>query len=345
MTMIQKDSEAVLIMGAGHQGLTMAAHLLHNGVDCCLWNRTLSHISSVIESGYIECDGILKALVPVCKASDRIEEVLKKRIMVTTPASAHKDIARILAPYMDDTYTVILNPGRTFGILEFVKALQDNGCHSLPTIAETQSIIYTCRRNDKNGVVLYAIKDGIKLSVLQKGRADEVIARLPKPIRDYFVPAQTFFETSFGNVGMILHCLPVLLNVGWIESKKTRFEYYYDGISESIANILEKLDEERVLVAHGLGCDVESVTQWMQRIYNTTGSTLYENLQANKYYAGIDAPQSLHHRYLEEDVPNGLVAIESAGQCIGLKTSITTLVIDLANLVMNTDYRKKGRNY
>lgn len=332
-------------MGAGHQGLTMAAHLLHNGVECCLWNRTLAHISSVIESGYIECDGILKALVPVCKASDRIEDVLEKRIMVTTPSSAHRDIARILAPYVDDTYTVILNPGRTFGLLEFTKVLQDNGCRSLPIIAETQSIVYTCRRNDKNGVVLYAIKDGIKLSVWQKGKAEAVIDRLPEPIRGHFVPAQTFFETSFGNVGMILHCLPVLLNVGWIESKKTCFEYYYEGISESIANVLEKLDAERVMVARGFGCNVETVTQWLQRIYNTSGDTLYENLQTNKYYAGIDAPQSLRHRYLEEDVPNGLVAIESAGQYIGQKTPITTLVINLANLLMGTDYREKGRNY
>jgi opine dehydrogenase len=332
-------------MGAGHQGLTMAAHLLHNGVECRLWNRTLSHISSVIESGYIECDGILKAHVPICKASDRIEDVLEKKIMVTVPSSAHKDIAKILAPYMDDTYTVILNPGRTFGIMEFTKVLQDNGCCSLPTIAETQSIIYTCRRNDKNGVVLYAIKDGIKLSVWQTGKAEEVIAGLPEPVRKHFVPARTFLETSFGNIGMILHCLPVLLNVGWIESKKTCFEYYYEGISESIANVLEKLDGERVSVAHGFGCDVESVIQWMQRIYNTSGDTLYENLQTNKYYGGIDAPQSLHHRYLEEDIPNGLVAIESAGEYIGQKTSITTLVIDLANVIMGTDYRERGRNY
>ena len=170
----------------------MAAHLLHNGVECHLWNRTLAHIQSVIDSGYIECDGILKASVPVGSVSDQIEDVLEKNILVTTPSSAHKDIARILAPYVDETYTVVLNPGRTFGILEFMKALQDNGCRGLPMVAETQSIVYTCRRNEKNGIILYAIKDGIKLSTLQKGDAEQVISRLPAPIRGNFVPAGSF---------------------------------------------------------------------------------------------------------------------------------------------------------
>lgn len=343
--MIQKNSDPVLIMGAGHQGLTMAAHLLHSGVECRLWNRTAAHLQAVIDSGHIECEGIIKASVPVGKISSRIEEVLEKNILVTAPSSAHKDIAKILAPYVDDSYIVVLNPGRTFGILEFTRALVENGCHSFPIIAETQSIVYTCRRNDKNGIILYAIKDEIKLSTLEEGKAEEVIERIPFPIRDNFIPAESFYETSFGNVGMILHCLPVLLNTGWIESKKACFEYYYDGISESIADLLERLDEERVSVATKFECKVETVVQWLQRIYGTFGRTLYENLQTNRYYAGIDAPQSLHHRYLEEDVPNGLVALESAGKYIGHSTPITTLVIDLANLVMNTDYRAKGRNY
>lgn len=323
----------------------MTAHLLHSGVECRLWNRTAAHLQSVIDSGHIECEGIIKASVPIGKVSSKIEEVLEKNILVTAPSSAHKDIARILAPYMDDSYMVVLNPGRTFGILEFAKVLRDNGCRSLPIIAETQSIVYTCRRNDKNGVILYAIKDAIKLSTLEIEKTQKVIERLPFPIRDHFLPAESFYETSFGNVGMILHCLPVLLNTGWIESKKTCFEYYYDGISESIADLLEKLDEERVLVAQKFGCQVETTIQWLQRVYGTSGRNLYENLQANGCYAGIDAPQSLHHRYLEEDVPNGLVALESAGKYIGKSTPITTLIIDLANLVMKTDYREKGRKY
>lgn len=339
--MLQK----VLIMGAGHQGLTMAAHLGANDVLCYLWNRTAEHMKEIIQTGTIQCSGILEGEIPVAGASTEIEDVLQKTIMVTTPSSAHRNIAKILARYVDDTYTVILNPGRTFGILEFTNELRKNGCNSLPLIAETQTIVYTCRRDTSNGVTLYALKEGVKIAAFNRFDTIRVLSYLPTCIRDHFIPAQSFVETSLGNMGMILHCVPVLMNVGWIENRKVDFKYYYDGISPTIAGILELLDEERLSVADAMGYPVESLSEWLLRTYHTHGSNLFELLQNNTCYHQIDAPTDIHHRYIEEDVPNGLVALESAGIYWGVQTPIVTTVIDFANLVMHTDYRKRGRDY
>ncbi len=67
--------------------------------------------------------------------------------------------------------------------------------------------------------------------------------------------------TSLGNIGMVLHCVPVLMNIGWIESEKTKFEYYYDGISKSIADVLEKIDSERIVIAKAMGINIESTEE------------------------------------------------------------------------------------
>ncbi len=72
---------------------------------------------------------------------------------------------------------------------------------------------------------------------------------------------------------------------------------------------------------------------------------MFENLQNNIYYRGIDAPQSIHHRYIEEDVPNGLVPLESLGVYLDIPTPVTSTIISVANIVMNCDYRKIGRNF
>lgn len=337
--------QKVLIMGAGHQGLTMAAHLGANGIPCYLWNRTAEHMKEIMRTGTVKCSGILKGEIRVAGASTILKDVLQKVIMVTTPSSAHRDIAKILAGYVDNTYTVILNPGRTFGALEFTHVLQEHGCSSLPLIAETQTIVYTCRRDESNGVTLYALKEGVKIAACDRQDTERVLSDLPECIRDHFIPAQSFVETSLGNVGMILHCVPVLMNVGWIEHKKADFKYYYDGISPTIAGILEQLDDERLAIAAAMGYPVESLSAWLLRTYPTHGDNLFELLQNNVCYHKIDAPISIHHRYIEEDVPNGLVPLESAGICLGVKTPVTTTVIDFANLVMHTDYRQSGRNY
>ena len=338
--------QKVLIMGIGHQGLTMAAHFSANHVPCYLWNRSKKHIKDISDTGVIKCRGILEGEFKVKKVSDKIEDVLQKVIMVTTPSSAHKDIAKILANYVDSTYVIILNPGRTFGLLEFVNTLKENGCEDLPLVAETQTIVYTCRRNSANTVTLYALKDNVKIAALNHQSTIQVLGYIPSCIRKYFIPADSFVETSMGNVGMILHCVPVLMNVGWIENKKIGFEYYYDGISESIAKVLEKLDKERLAVANAMGgYQLESISEWLIRTYNTNGHNLFELLQNNTCYHGIDAPVNLHHRYIIEDVPNGLVALETAGAYFDVKTPITTTVIDFANIVMQTDFRAIGRDY
>lgn len=337
--------ERITILGAGHQGLAMAAHLSANGVECMLWNRTEEHIRDIIETRQIRCKGILNKVVDIAAVSSDIEKVLSKIIMIATPSTAHRDLARLLAEYVDDSYTIILNPGRTFGALDFIRTLEDAGGRSLPCLAETQTIIYTCRRDVHNSVWLYAIKEGVMISAADPKDTDRVLEAIPKCIRGNYIAATSYLETTLSNVGMILHCVPILMNVGWIENEKVKFEYYYDGISPSIAELLERLDSERLAVASRLGCQIESVVEWLKRTYCTTGTNLYEHLQSNKFYRGIDAPKSIHHRYIEEDVPNGLVPIEDTGKNLGVETPITTAVIDFANAVMGCDYRRGGRYY
>ena len=210
-------------------------------------------------------------------------------------------------------------------------------------MAETQTIIYTCRRNDRNTVSIYALKEGVPLATADSSKAQQVINALPECIRGYFVAADSDVETSLGNVGMVLHCAPVLMNIGWIESKTVEFKYYYEGISPSIAKVLEKIDAERVAVANAMGAEMETLMGWLIRTYHTHGSNLFECLQNNESYRDIDAPVTIYHRYIEEDVPNGLVPLEAAGKKYGVETPTTSLIIDLANAVMQKDYRQTGR--
>jgi opine dehydrogenase len=151
--------------------------------------------------------------------------------------------------------------------------------------------------------------------------------------------------TSFSNVGMILHCAPVLMNIGWIESDKVDFKYYYDGISKSIAHFLEKMDYERLEIASLLGFSIESVREWLCKTYNSFGSDLYSCLRTTEAYREIDAPPTIHTRYLLEDVPNGLVPLEYLASNLSIKTPSISTIIDLASSVLDIDFRKNGRRF
>ncbi len=335
----------VTILGAGHQGLAMAAHLGSCGISCGIWNRSEQRIAPLRDRGAITCTGSVSGDVPLAKASTNIEEVMSDVLLVTAPSTAHDDIARMLAPHLSGSSSVVLNPGRTFGAASFARTLGESGCSVIPPIAETQTIVYTCRRDDSGGVHIFALKNNVPISCLNPEDTSRLISRLPSCLSRYFTAASTMVETSFGNVGMILHCAPMLMNVGWVESDTAIFQYYYDGISPTIARFLEKLDCERVAISEALGHKVESVTEWLRRTYSASGGSLYDALQANVYYRGIDAPETINHRYLFEDIPNGLVPLESTAQALGIDVPATKSVISFANEVLDFDFRATGRHY
>lgn len=335
----------ICICGAGHQGIAMAGHLALNGEKINIWNRTAEHVDEIIKSHKIYCGGIVSGTALINKCSDNIEDVISDTVLITTPSSAHRDIARVIAPFVHKDMVIILNPGRTFGAVDFLKRLQALGVKELPHIAETQTIVYTCRKSSIDRAIIYAFKENVPIACVKGSSLDFIYSQIPACIRKYFVKVNSLGFTSFSNVGMILHCAPVLMNIGWIESEKVDFKYYYDGISKSVAAFLEKLDYERLSVARACGYEIESVSEWLKRTYKVTGSNLYECIKNVEAYKEIDAPPSINCRYIFEDVPNGLVPIEALGNSMGLETPNMTMIINLADVVTNENYRNIGRTY
>lgn len=336
----------ITVIGAGNSGLAMAAHLSKEGNEVTIWSRSSATISKLIKTKLIHCDGVVRGDIPIHCVTYDIRVALEDPdvILITTPANSHKELAELIAKNITKTTVIILNPGRTFGALEFkyIYELYNNSYSQI--IAETQTIIYTCRKTDKDAVNIIAFKDSVLISSLGTPPDKSIIDYLPICIRGYYIQAETMIETSIGNVGMVLHCAPLLLNAGWTESERKIYKYYYDGITPTVGAFIEKIDSERVAVSEALGHKVESTKDWLIRTYHVTGDNLYDCIQNNEAYKTIDAPTSLNHRYLFEDVPCGLVPLEAIGIKLGLDMSCVTLIIDLASTLMDVDFRKTGRN-
>ena len=337
-------NESICVLGAGNSGMAMAAWLSHLGYRVRLWNRTASHVQGIAESNAISVTGILQGSFPLEMVTDDMEMALGKGglVLVTTPADAHESVAIKAAPFLTPGHTVILNPGRTWGALSFYETAKKSGSKAF-RIAETQTILFTCRKLSERSVNIITLKGNILISALVKGDTEPILQSLPAGLKPHFVPAGSFVETSLGNVGMILHCAPVLMNIGWIENKATEFKYYYDGITPSIASFLEKLDCERIAVAAALGCKIRSLTDWIRQSYGVHAANLYDAIKNVDAYKIIDAPLSIRHRYLFEDVATGLVPLENAGNGLGVKVKCSSLIIDLASEILDVDFRNIGR--
>ena len=336
----------ITVIGAGNTGVMMAAHASAKGHQVSLWNRSEEEIPELLKTNTIEVQGVMDGTYKLYNVTTDMKEALKETelILITTPSFAHKDLAKKIAQSLENEAIVILFPGRTFGVLEFLSIFKAYNNDVNIRVAETQTAIYTSRKLSDTQIDLLSIKKDVAFSFLDHEQNEAILKELPEFLQDSLTPANSIIETSFGNVGMMLHCAPLLLNAGWTENEKFSYKYYKDGITPRIARFVERLDQERLDVAKEFGYEIESVSSWVKRIYDVEGDNLYERLQNTTPYDTIEAPNSLEYRYIREDVPNGLVPLESAGKYLGLDMKCTTLIINLASALLETDFREEGRN-
>jgi opine dehydrogenase len=335
------------IIGAGHGGKAMAAHLALIGAEVILYNRTPEHIAAIqarggidLESGEMAPRGFGRlALV----TSDVAEAVSRAEIiMVVVPSSAHADVAKSLAPHLRDGQIVVLNPGRTCGAIEFAKALKDQNCQAKVDLAETETFLYASRSDGPAQARIFRIKEAVPLAALPATRTEHVLEAL-RPAFPQFINGVNVLHTGLNNMGAIFHPALTLLNAGWIEATHGDFQFYIDGVTPSVARVLEVLDRERVTVASALGIRARTAMEWLQMAYNTVGEDLHEAIHNQPGYYGIPAPSTLNHRYIFEDVPMSLVPIASLGQHYGVSVRGIDSIIRLACIIHHTDYWRRGR--
>jgi len=332
------------VLGAGHGGLAMAGHLSVLGCRVNLFNRTWERIEPIQARGGIEITGEVEGFASLnlvtsdpAKAVDNVDI-----LMVVVPASAHRDIARIIAPHLKDGQIVVLNPGRTGGALEVTRVIRQVNPSVRPYVAEAQTLLYAARATNPGQVHIFGIKNSVPVAALPAYATTDVLGVLRRALPQ-FVPGDNILRTSLDNIGAVFHPAITLLNAGRIEDTHGDFEFYVQGVTPAVARVLEAIDRERVNVAGALGIRAHTAREWLYLAYDAAGKTLYEAMRANAGYAGIKAPPTVTQRYITEDVPASLVPLASIGEMFHVPTPTIRAMIDLASAMHGVDYWAEGR--
>ena len=338
---------AFTVVGAGHGGKAMVAHLALMGFRVTLYNRTPSHVAAIKARGGIDLesyDGGPRGFGELRLVTSDMREAMAEAdvIMVVIPSSAHADLARVAAPHLRDGQIVVLHPGRTCGAIEFAKVLADQGCSADVTVAEAETFIYASRSDGPAQARIFRIKEAVPLAALPATRTPEVLNALSSAYPQY-IDGVNVLHTGLNNMGAIFHPALTLLNAGRIESTRGDFQFYIDGVTPAVARVLEVLDRERVTVASALGIRARTAMEWLKLAYDATGNDLDEAIHNQQGYYGIKAPTTLNHRYLFEDIPMSLVPMAALGRCYGVSVPGMDSIIRLACIVHQTDYWRRGR--
>ncbi len=345
---MNKKKNRYTVIGAGNGGKAMAAHLAIMGFEVTLYNRSLENIAAIQARGGIT----LQSQDPTCPSGfGRLSCVttdMKVAIencdiaMVVTPAYAHYGIAGEAAPYLQTGQIVVLNPGRTLGAIEFNQVLDQAGCKNGVIVAETQTLIYASRSDGPTQARIFRIKDAVPLAALPATETHTVLEKLESAYPQ-FIDGGDVLQTGINNIGAIFHPTISIFNAGWIEATSGEFQFYLDGVTPTVARLMEVMDRERVTVAAAVGVQAVTAREWLKMAYNAEGENLHEAIHNNPGYRGINAPATLSHRYITEDIPMSLVPIASLGNHYGVSVRGMESLIRLACIAHQTDYWRRGR--
>ena len=342
-----KQATRFTVVGAGHGGKSMAAHLALKGKEVTLYNRTYSHIEIIAKRKGIELEsypGGPHGFGELVKATSDVQEALADAqvVMLVVPSTAHADLAEVMAPHLKDGQVVLLNPGRTFGAIEFDMVLRKSGCTADIYLAEAETLIYASRSDGPAQGRIFRIKEAVPLAALPANRTEHVL-EIIHDAYPQFIDGVNVLHTGLNNMGAIFHPALAILNAGRIESTHGDFQFYIDGVTPSVAIVLEALDRERVTVASSLGIRARTAQEWLELAYNVKGDNLYQAIHNNSGYYGINAPPTLAHRYIFEDIPMSLLPIASLGKQYGISVRAMDSIIRLACIIHKTDYHRNGR--
>jgi len=338
--------ETIAIIGAGNGGCATAAQLAQRGFDIRLYGRSRATIEPLLAIGRIEYEGELGegfAKLALVTGDAGTAVAGAHLVLITAPTHAHEDIARMLAPLLEPGQIVMAAPGHT--LLLIPSTIRAAG-GTLGLYCDSSSLPFICRKSAPQRVKITRAAQILYFAAFP-GVAVEAVAERVRRVFPHIAPRPSLLHTVFPYTNAIHHPPALLLNVGRVESTGGDYCHYYDGITPAVGRLIDALDAERIAVAAALGVAVEPLPRFFFRMGYTSAAgrdsgTAYGVFHNSEPNRRIRAPTSIDHRFFNEDVPYGLVAIAELGRAADVPTPAADAVIDIASIVAARAFRREG---
>lgn len=334
----------ITIVGAGNAGTTIGADLALKGhrvtllkTSNSLHNENFAHIRRTKQVRLHENGGVCTALLH--DVTTDFESAMKdaQLVIIYVQTNYHRDVIRRLAPYVTDGQCFLIEPG----YLSTCYLLQEIGGEI--TVIEAESSPIDCRivapgesqvlfRNVRNPFGVYPKS--------REDRAVQILEELGYP----FTLTRNVVEAALHNPNLIVHTIGAIFSIPRIEYSKGNYWMYKEVFTPHVWNVVESLDKEKMDVLERLGCErlpYAEACKWRNSLDDDRDALeVFFDYAANSSPQGPSVPDS---RYITEDVPEGLVMLESLGSVLGIETPTCSGLINCACAALKRDFRKEGR--
>jgi opine dehydrogenase len=334
----------IAVLGGGNGSYAAASDLSEAGHEVRFWRRDAAALEPVRASGTIrvrDFQGVRD--VRIARPTADIGEAIRgaELIVAPLPAFAQRDLAAALAPHLTDGQVIYLPPG-TFGSYVMMTVLRQQGCRADVAIAETGTLPWLARKRGPSEVAITTratrLPTGVFPARLSSMALKVIAAAFPGAIE----PVEDALSAALMNAGPIIHPPLIIMNAGPIEHFD-RWDIHKEGTQPSIRRVHDALDGERIALRETLGYRPPHFP--LADHYNTS-NWMYGKLAHDKLVDSGDWHEHLDlktHRYLREDIGEGLAFIVSLSEWIGTASPVAAGLLAIAGAASGNNFRKTGR--
>lgn len=333
---------SIAIVGAGNVGQAMAGHMIILGHDVRLFSRWERDFEAIIANNGINLSGDVEghAKKPALTTDLSGAVVGADIVIVAAPAFAHSYLSEQLAKLLEPEQLVVFQPSVLGSAVELARQFalaQRTPC----LIAETATSLYTCRLRGPAQVFIGAIKNAVHLATIPHTASQAALDRLSHYFGNRYVAGSDTLSVGLGNCNAIYHVPPAVLNIKTVEDGDRL--PHHTLVTPRIAEVINALDEERIVLAGALGVSTLSFWEFLESAYGVTEGTYVERVVQGYGRQAFPEPDSVKHRYFAEDIPFGLVIWSSLARQIGLSLPLTDSFIKVSGIICGTDFEAEGR--
>ncbi len=332
-------TQNITVCGGGNGAHAMAGDLSLRGYKVSLFEHPKfeNNIKKVLETKTIELVGEIEDTAVIERATINAKEAIADAevILFATPTYAQEPFIDLLLPFIHKEQCVILTTGN-LGSLYVQKRLWEYGTKDV-LVGETSTLPYIARMVHPGKVKVIRDKKKFLASAFPANNNSEFLNQVNSLYDGAATSTRDALGTFLNNLNPVAHPCGILLNAGRIESAHMNRQDYYmyrEGVTPSVAKVIEAVERERLRVAEVLSYNVKRLA---------ADDTVYNVLHDPKLLESV-GPNSLEDRYLTEDVPFALVPLSGLAKVVNIKTELIDAFITIASSLTGIDYWVKGRN-
>ncbi len=338
------DKLKIAVLGGGHGCYAAAADFSEAGHEVRFWRRDAEALAPVRAARAITVKDFRGSRsIPLHLVTHDIAQAVKGADLIFSPlpAFAQADLARALAPYLENGQVVFLPPG-TFGSYVFAKAARDAGSKADIAVAETGTLPWLTRKHGPGEIAITTRATRLPTGVFPARHTERALAMISRAFPDAIEPVEDALSAALMNAGPIIHPPLIIMNAGPI-AHFDRWDIHKEGTQPTIRRVHDALDAERMAVREALGY---KPPHFPLADHYKTSNWMYGNLAHDKLVSSGDWHEKLNldtHRYMSEDVEMGLNLLASIARWTGVPAPTAEGLLQLGQVAAGRDFSKTGR--